>query len=256
MPFLIIICICYVLNLSNKTIIKNNFLKLQSKIIKSHNEIKVMDNLKESSSSCKYKLSNDENENDDNVIDDDIYDYDDKKINYSHSELENITDDDSLEIDIDNSKSREQQMSLFKSDDYDFQSIQRKRNKIFSSLRILTDEFSLSNLIEDKDDDIFDKNNSYQSNRPTYVVLFDDDNSIQYSIASDFTNNYSDSSLSDDVSNDKRNYNRYLESDYNDSDDDDDDDDRPLSLIAQLEPIPSFMKIQCFDSNNIYFNDV
>ncbi len=235
-PIILIFYIGYVLTLSNKSIIDNKFLKLQSQIMKSeiNNTMKIR-------SSSKYRLSDDYG-NSDNFYS-------------SHRQLENITDESSWEINIDNSISLK----------HNFQSIQRHRSKLlFSSLRILTDELSLRNV--DEDDEFRDNKLDHH----LIVHSIEDYNSDQYSISSDVTNRFSNSSLlSDDNNSDKCNLEKEsdddddaIDDDCDDDDDDDDDDDRPLYRIAPLEPIPSFMNFN-FDINRTescgnfaYFNDV
>jgi hypothetical protein len=219
-PIILIFSIGYVLTLSNKSIIDNIFLKLQSQIMKSD-----MNNIR---SSSKYRLSDDyDNNNNDNFS--------------SYRQLENNTDYNRWEVNIDNNISSKN----------NFQSIQRHRRKLlFSSLKILTDDLSLHNV--DEVDDFRDNKLDHH----LIVHSIEDNNSVQYSISSDVTNSFSNSSLSDDNS-EKCSFEK-----ESDDDDNDNDDDRPLCRIAQLEPIPSFMNFN-YDINRTesrgnfaYFNDV
>jgi hypothetical protein len=227
-------------------------------------------------SSSKYRLSDDYDNNSDNF-------------NSSHRKLENITDENSWEINIDDSISLK----------HKFQSIQKHRSKItFSSLKNLTDDLSLCNV--DEDDDFRDNKLDH------YLIVhsIEDNTSVQYSISSDVTKSFSNSSLSDDNS-DKCSFEKesddddaaiddgdvaddhadddVVDDDDDDDDhvddhvddcddddddvaddhvDDDDDDDRPLCRIAALEPIPSFMNFNSHyyrvesHGNFAYFNDV
>ena len=228
-PIILMFSIGYVLTLSNKSIIDNNFLKLQSQIMKSeiNNTMKIR-------SSSKYRLSDDYGNSD--------------NFDSSHRQLENVTDESSWEINIDNSISLK----------HNFQSIQRHRSKLlFSSVRILTDELSVRNV--DEDDEFRDNKLDHH----LIVHSIEDNNSDQYSISSDVTNSFSNSSLSDDNNSDKCNFEKESDDDDDAIDDDcDDDDDIPLCRIAPLEPIPSFMNFN-FDINRTescgnfaYFNHV